>query len=90
MSVSAFFAKGALQFLGWAMPFLLRKKYNKSALADLIEFDMLPRHEAARIDLGPTSSFILLIRQFKIKHSTVWLISNVLVNQQLTREFYTA
>jgi len=61
MSLIAFATNGLLRALGWAAPTLLRRKFCKTVLAELIDFDILPRHEALRIDLGPTSTFNLIV-----------------------------
>lgn len=61
MSVLTFATNGTLRALSWLAPFLLRKSFNKSTLADLIDFDVIPRHEAVRIDLGPVSSFSIAL-----------------------------
>lgn len=61
MSIFSFATNGALRALSWAVPFLLRKKFSKEVLSDLIDFDVMPRHEAVRIDLGPIPSFSIAL-----------------------------
>lgn len=61
MSLLQYGTKFLIQTLGWAAPILLRKKFTKSVLADLVDFDVLPRHESLCIDLGSTSTFRLSV-----------------------------
>lgn len=61
MSILAFAANSTLRALNWIAPFLLKRKFNAAALADLIDFDVLPRHEAVRIDLGSISTFSIAL-----------------------------
>jgi hypothetical protein len=50
-------AKSSWRFLAWLPKHLLKRKFSKIALANLIDFDVMPRHESVSINLGHTSSF---------------------------------
>jgi hypothetical protein len=61
MSLAAFGTKALTRAVSWAAPALLRKKFSKTVLADFIDFDVLPRHEALNIDLCSTANFRLAV-----------------------------
>lgn len=57
MSIIEIATKSSWRFLTWLPKHLLKRKFTKNALADLIDFDVMPRHESVSINLGHTSSF---------------------------------
>lgn len=61
MSLAAFGTKAFTRAVSWAAPALLRKKYPKTVLADLVDFDVIPRHEALNIDLCSAANFRLAV-----------------------------
>lgn len=50
------------KLFAWIPKYILRRMFTKEKLANLIMFDVRPRHEYARIDLGEVSKFTLYLQ----------------------------